>query len=87
MTQPLPHPIDCQSAMRRLWEYLDGTLAPTDAEAIRAHVAECAACRAHTEFERNLLHSITAAREEHDDPERLRSAVLDKLRAAGLPRR
>jgi anti-sigma factor (TIGR02949 family) len=82
----MPRPIDCESAMRRLWEYLDGALGDADAEAIRAHVADCAGCRAHTEFERGLLGSITAARDEHDDPARLRAAVLEKLRAAGLPR-
>lgn len=81
-TQVQPYPIDCESAMRRLWEYLDGALPDADAAAIRAHVAECAGCRAHTEFERGLLDRITAAREEHDDADGLRAAVLETLRRA-----
>ena len=83
MTLP---PIDCGSDMRRLWEYLEGTLGDADAASIRADVEECAACRAHTEFERGPLESLTAAREVYEDADRLRKEVLARLRAAGLPR-
>jgi anti-sigma factor (TIGR02949 family) len=54
--------VDCEAAMRRLWEYLDGTLPPPDLAAIRAHVDECDACRGHVEFERWLLLAIRSAR-------------------------
>lgn len=84
MPDVLPAPIDCTTAMRRLWAWLDDALDASEAAAVRAHVAECIECRAHTEFERSLLSSIAAAREEHDDVPGLRSAVLAALRGAGL---
>ena len=82
--QPTPAPIDCTTAMRRLWAYLDDALDAADAAAVREHVAECAECRAHTEFERALLASIAEAGERYDDVEALRGEVLARLRAAGL---
>lgn len=54
--------IDCEAAMRRLWEYLDGALRAPDLAAIRAHVEECASCREHADFERWLLATIRIAR-------------------------
>lgn len=54
--------MDCESAMRRLWEYLDAALPEPDMAAIRAHVEACASCREHVEFERWLLAAVHAAR-------------------------
>jgi len=50
--------LDCEAAMRRLWEYLDAELPAPDMAAVRAHVAECASCRGHVEFERELLEAV-----------------------------
>ncbi len=36
--------MDCAQIERRLWEYLDGTLPPEEAAAVRAHVARCGGC-------------------------------------------
>jgi anti-sigma factor (TIGR02949 family) len=54
--------LDCESAMRRLWEYLDSALPEPDLAAIRTHVEACASCREHMEFERWLLAAVRAAR-------------------------
>lgn len=36
--------MNCQEALQRLYEYLDGELTPEDAEEVRHHVEVCAAC-------------------------------------------
>lgn len=79
-----PGGIDCTTAMRRLYAFLDGALPAGEASAVETHVAECAECRAHTEFERELLASIRGVRERHDDVDGLRDAVLRVLHGAGL---
>lgn len=36
--------MDCVEVERRLWEYLDGALAPEEAAAVTAHVRGCGGC-------------------------------------------
>ncbi len=36
--------IDCKEALKKLYEYLDGELSPTDARDIEHHLEICAAC-------------------------------------------
>jgi anti-sigma factor (TIGR02949 family) len=76
--------LDCQSVMRQLWDYLDGELTSERMEAIRAHIAMCARCYPQYEFERTFLTAVAASRKEHSDPERLRTTLLDALRAEGF---
>lgn len=78
-------PLDCRTAMRQLWRYLDGALDEAEAAAVRAHVEHCAECRPHTDFERDLKRALAATRTEHDDVIRLRLDVLRALHAAGMP--
>ena len=77
-------PPDCEMAIRALWDYLDGETDEATTRAIDEHMAACADCRAHRDFERSLVDRIGDLRREHSDPGRLRSAVLDALRDAGL---
>jgi hypothetical protein len=58
VTQP---PIECRSAMRELWEYLDDELPANRAEQIREHLATCEGCRSHVEFCRGFLMRIELA--------------------------
>ena len=74
---PPARPLDCLSAVRRLWDYLDGELTPWDARAVDEHLAACAACRPHFAFERDLKRAVAAARTEHPDP----AALRERLRA------
>jgi anti-sigma factor (TIGR02949 family) len=77
-------PIDCETAMRSLWDYLDRALDVTLASRLDEHLIRCDKCRAHADFERTLIERIRAIRREHDDPARLRTAVVAALEAAGM---
>lgn len=87
MRETIVIPPDCELAVRRLWEYLDGALGEDEMAQIAAHIDECVYCRSHTEFERTLLARLRALREAHENPEELRTRVLAALRNAGAPGR
>ena len=76
--------LDCAEVVRALWEYLDGRAGDALVAGIEAHLAWCDGCRAHFAFEERLVKSLAGLRRQHSDPERLREAVLDVLRAAGM---
>lgn len=77
-------PIDCETAVRRLWDYLDGELnAPRMAE-VQAHLRVCRNCPAHFDFARALCGAIATGRREHDAPAALRTRVLATLHAEGF---
>lgn len=48
----------CRDAVRRLWEYLDGTLPPEDLEALEAHLQFCLQCCGELEFSRELRRTL-----------------------------
>jgi anti-sigma factor (TIGR02949 family) len=74
--------LDCETVVRALWAYLDRQLGDDERAAVDAHLAECADCRAHTDFERRLIDSIAAFRSDIPNPDELRDRVLDALRRA-----
>ena len=79
--------LDCQAAMRQLWDYLDGELSEERMEAMRAHLAVCARCYPHYDFERAFLEALAATRREHVAPGALRERVMAALREAGFAAR
>lgn len=55
--------IDCEAAVRQLWEYVDGDLDATDRERVGDHLALCRRCCGEAEFTaalRDLLRSTAA---------------------------
>ena len=76
--------LDCHAAMRQLWDYLDGELSPERMEAVRAHLAVCARCYPHYDFERTFLEAVAATRNGRAAPGALRERVLSALREAGF---
>ena len=76
--------IDCVAAMRQLWDYLDGELTPSRESAIRAHLARCASCYPHFDFEKAFLQALAATRSDRCAPISLRTRVVDALCAAGF---
>jgi hypothetical protein len=78
----VPAPIRCETAVRRLWDYLDGGLAPPAHGEVEAHLATCAECPPHFAFAARTLDALAAARRAPpapDDDAALRTRVLTAL--------
>jgi len=78
---PLPTPIDCETAVRRLWDYMDGRLPITEHGEVGRHLATCELCPPHFTFAaamRNALASMRPGEPENADERELR----DKVRRA-----
>jgi anti-sigma factor (TIGR02949 family) len=56
-----PSPIDCATAVRRLWDYLDGRLSAPARDEVEAHLATCEKCPPHFEFAERIKASLAAA--------------------------
>ena len=81
---PPPAPIDCDTAVRRLWDYLDGELDDRRIAEVDAHLATCRHCPRHFAFARVFLDAVASARREHQQPGALRERVVGALRAEGF---
>jgi mycothiol system anti-sigma-R factor len=75
---------DCIAAMKLLFDYLDGELDEAREAAIRAHLAICAECYPHYEFEKLFLEALAATCAENAAPPTLRERVVTSLRSAGF---
>jgi anti-sigma factor RsiW len=81
-------PIDCETAVRRLWDYLDGRLPAWTREEVRAHLTSCALCPPHVEFAREMRDALAASAPpvSDEDETRLRArvrAALGRVAASG----
>jgi anti-sigma factor (TIGR02949 family) len=75
--------ITCAEAVKRLWEYLDGTLEASERDAVDEHLSFCRRCCGEAEFAQELrmfLRSSADAELPGDVRARLR-ATLDELEA------
>lgn len=79
--------VDCLSAVRQLWDCLDGELTEERMRVVRAHLERCARCYPHFDFERNFLDALAATRPDCYAPAELRARVVSALRAAGFVER
>lgn len=77
-------PIDCHSAMRELWDYLDDELPAERTEQIRAHLATCTGCHEHMRFCRAFLQQIELPVVPAAAVANLRERVRTALRRDGL---
>ncbi|MEP6832041.1 MAG: zf-HC2 domain-containing protein [Gemmatimonas sp.] len=77
-------PIDCRTAMRELWDYLDNELPAERTEQIRAHLATCIGCHEHMEFCRAFLQQIELPTVPAAAVVDLRARVRDALQRDGL---
>ena len=77
-------PVDCVTALRQLWDFLDEELTPERLEAIRRHIDICSRCFPSYDFEKTFLEAIAATRPECRAPERLKDRVEAALRDAGF---
>jgi anti-sigma factor RsiW len=77
-----PAPISCETAVQRLWDYLDGGLAVPARAEVEAHLAACERCPPHFAFSARTLAALAAARPPAADDAALRERVLATLRGA-----
>lgn len=77
-------PIDCRSAMRELWEYLDDELPADRTAQIRDHLSTCDGCRQHVDFCRAFLMQIDTAPVSHTELSSLQTRVTNALAREGL---
>jgi len=67
-------------ALRRLSEYLDGTLPSRDGKRVEAHLAGCVACRKELAELRRTTELLRGLRHGEDAPD-LTAAVLERIRS------
>ncbi len=78
-----PAPIDCETAVRRLWDYLDGRLSIMAREEVELHLATCELCPSHFAFARTMragLAASTPSALSGAEETRLRDRVRSALR-------
>jgi anti-sigma-K factor RskA len=67
--------------------YVLGALEPSEAEAFRAHVAGCAACRDEVASFEQITGALPDVAAQHEVPRELRRRVMREVRATPKPRR
>ncbi len=76
--------IDCLTAVRQLWDYLDEELSEERMAAVRHHLARCERCLPHHDFSRRFLEALHETRKERVMPPELRLRVMERLTEAGF---
>lgn len=74
--------MDCEEVVRALWDYLDGRCTEQRRTLIEEHLALCASCRSHAEFERKLMAKLAETGRSGPDDTALRARILEALREA-----
>jgi anti-sigma factor RsiW len=78
-----PALIDCETAARALYDYLDGRLPEATETAVSAHVETCKACSSHFEFARRVLTLMPSALPLGGESSLLRARIVSTLAADG----
>ena len=65
MTQ---HDIDCEQALRQMFQHLDHELSDGDRPAMERHLLTCKSCFSRMEFELRLKRKLSELREVHVNP-------------------
>lgn len=78
-----PSLIDCETAARALYDYLDGRLPHATVQAVERHVQVCTTCAGHYRFARRVLDLIPSAMPLDGESHALRLKVVESLRAEG----
>jgi len=76
--------IDCLTAVRQLWDYLDEELTDQRMDTVRRHLVRCERCLPHHDFARHFLDAVRATRDERLMPAELRARVMQLLAEAGF---
>jgi anti-sigma factor (TIGR02949 family) len=76
--------IDCRTAVRQLWDYLDEELDDQRVDEVRQHLETCKHCLPHADFGERFLQALNGARQRHLMPTAVRSQVMAALAQAGF---
>lgn len=79
-----PRDIECQEAVRQLWDYLDRELTEDSMAEVRHHLAHCGSCLPHHDFGKRFLEALATSRQRHLMPAEVRSEVMSALAEAGF---
>ena len=80
----MTNPQTCRDIVRQLWPYLDGALPDELQDEVTQHLADCANCRSHFDFERAFLEAVRRTGSLPQDVEPLRARVISALVAEGM---
>jgi anti-sigma factor (TIGR02949 family) len=81
-----PQAIDCLTAVRQLWDYLDEELTDESLRAVQHHLESCGDCLPHRDFASRFLQALQAVKHERPMPSDVRSRVMARLAEAGFGR-
>jgi len=60
--------IDCEQALKQIFEFIDHELRTDDREAMQRHLHTCKSCFSRVEFERLLKEKVGALRDDDVSP-------------------
>jgi len=72
---------ECEEALDRLFEYIDGELTPAELEQVSSHLKECPPCEAERHINEKIKSRVSATGGECA-PEALRARIVATIQAA-----
>jgi mycothiol system anti-sigma-R factor len=72
---------ECEEALDRLFEYIDGELTPSELEHVASHLKECPPCEAEHKLNEKIKTRVSTTGGECA-PDALRDRILETLRTA-----
>jgi len=72
---------ECEEALDRLFEYIDGELTPAELEQVSSHLKECPPCEAERQLNEKIKSRVSATGGECA-PEALRARIVSTIQAA-----
>lgn len=82
-----PALMECEAAVRALYDYLDGRLPTATELSVSAHIETCRNCASHFTFARRVLELVPAALPLAGEATALRARIVESLKAAGYAAR
>lgn len=80
----MPERSVCESVVRQLWPYLDGTVDETERERIVSHLVRCERCSSHMDFARAFLEAVGQFGPRAAVSDALRNRVITALAREGF---
>jgi len=71
--------IDCEEALKRLFEYIDHELHGHRHDEMEDHLSKCRSCYSRLEFEKRLHHHLKSAAKT-EAPEELQGKIINLIR-------